>query len=107
MASRVDEEVPELGDCEAVKEFFDVSTEGDVKIKAFLKVYQPPVGVEGREWMRAMDLVVYKVGSDYVCSKMLKCGSKQDILDSLKDENMITTVLKTIPELIDKLSDIK
>lgn len=104
---RVHDEIPDTGDFEAVKEFFDISAEGRVKMKGFMKVYQPPKGVDGREWMRALDIVAYKEGSQYVCSKMLKCGSKQEIIDLLKDESMITTVLRTIPELIDGLSDIR
>lgn len=103
LAHRVEQEVPEIGDFEKVKGRFEYQIQQLGMAKGWLEVYQPPVGIEGREWMRALDLVVYKDGSVYVCRRMLKCGTKQDILDILNDKDIIGTITSAVPVMLSKI----
>lgn len=103
LAHRVRQEVPEMGDFEKVKGRFEFQSQQLGMAKGWLEVYQPPADVEGREWMRALDLVVYKDGSVYVCRRMLKCGTKQDILDILNDEDIVDTITSAVPDMLSKI----
>lgn len=71
-----------------------------------LKIYQPPKGVENRETLRAMDLIAYKEGSEYVAQRMLACGSADEIIKKLKDQNLVSEIKEAIYTLSEKLKDI-
>lgn len=71
-----------------------------------LKIYQPPKGVENRETLRAMDIIAYKDGSEYVTQRMLACGSADEIIKKLKDQNLVSEIKEAIYTLSEKLKDI-
>ena len=91
---------------------WDVPEEGDfkmvyVKIKNpdrsmsvtdwMLRIDQPPEGVEGRERIRCVTLVGYKLPSPYICEKLIEAGTKREILDYLDGEKVIKRILELIP----------
>ena len=71
-----------------------------------LKIYQPPKGVKNRETLRAMDLIAYKEGSDYVTQRMLACGSADEIIKKLNDQNLVSEIKEAVYSLSEKLKDI-
>lgn len=104
---RVVSEVPEFGEFEIVhEEFKNLDTSIEVT-DIMLKVTKPPIGLEGNERERYLELVLYNLPTNpYKNESVVGFGLKKDILAKLDQEELVNTIMRKIPQMARDLNDI-
>ena len=98
--------VPEGGVFEEVRVTFDVPDKRLVADRYWLRVFNPPKGVENWENMRALSFGADKDKSDTNVSVLMAHGTKQDILAKLQETGLIDWLVKEVPDLSYHLEDL-
>lgn len=102
----VAESVPDEGEFEEVRVNFEVHDKNLVADRFWLRVFNPPKGAKNWETKRALSIGADKDKSDTSVSMLLESGSKEDILEKLKDPALIKRLIEEIPDLSYHLEDL-
>lgn len=104
LREKVSAQVPEEGGFKTVYEEFE---NPDTTINlTHLKLKVTPVKVKGCEQVRYLELAAYNFPNPYMAERVIKRGSKQDILDALISKELPADILRRIPKLESDLEDI-
>ena len=104
LSVRAEREVPEYG---RFKEVFEIVPNKNKNLRVLgyaLKIRKPLI--KGDEKLRGLEAVVYDSRSDYMCEKVIAKGTKEDILNVLKDEALANKLEGVFVELSKQLEDI-
>lgn len=96
--------VPEKGDFKTIYAEFE-NPEKTINLSS-LRLKVSPVGLEGREEIRYLELVAFKINCPYMAERVVFRGTKQEILDKLDSEDLPTELLRLIPKLEEDLDDV-
>ena len=104
LREKVPTQVPDEGNFKTVYEEFE---NPDTTINlTHLKLKVTPVKVKGCEQVRYLELAAYNFPNPYMAERVIKCGSKQEILDVLYSDELLSDILRRIPKLEEDLEDI-
>lgn len=106
LIKKVENDVPEEGDFTIVYETFKNPDKNLYATDYMLKVVQPPEGIEGRDKDRVLEFVAYKLPSPIISSKIIEVGTKDVILNKLKDEKLFDRLKELTVILSDSLQDV-
>ena len=104
LSARAEREVPEYGDFKTVYEVIKDDSPNSRVLGYALKIRKP--NLQNSEKLRGLEAVVYDSYSDYQSERVIAKGSKEDILKTLKDEDLAKKLTKAFDELSDNLNDI-
>ena len=102
---RAEREVPPYGDFAPVFEEFKNSNPALDATHFMLKIVKPPKTIEGHETIRNIELTAYKVPTPYKSSVIVETGSKDDIMQKLKNPEFFKEVEEQFTNLSHDLSD--
>ena len=102
---RAEREVPPYGDFAPVYEEFKNTNSAYDATHFMLKIVKPPKNIEGHETLRNIELTAYKIPSPYKASVIIKSGSKDDIMEQLKNPEILKEVEDSFKNLSQDLSD--
>lgn len=102
----VAEYITESGEAEPVRVIFKINDSNLVADRYWLEVRLPPQGIEKRLWERALFFGADKDSCDTFVSMLLEFGTRQDILDNLKDPALIERVIREVPDMSYHLEDL-
>lgn len=106
LLARAEREVPEYGDFKIVYEEFKNPDKSMIATDFMLKITKPPKEIEGHEKQRYLELVAYNVPSPYIAEKIIGHGTKEDILNKLKEEDLCKVIKEKLIKLSRDLEDI-
>ena len=102
---RAEREVPEYGDFAPVYEEFK-NTDTSLKATDFmLKIVKPPSNIKGHEKLRYIELSAYQLPMPYKMSRLIAKGTKEEILQQLKEEDFFETITKNFSEMSRNLGE--
>ena len=102
---RAEREVPEYGDFAPVYEEFK-NTDTSLKATDFmLKIVKPPSNIKGHEKLRYIELSAYQLPMPYKISRLIAKGTKEEILQQLKEEDFFETITKNFSEMSRNLGE--
>lgn len=101
--ARAEREVPEYGDFRSVYEEFP-NTDKTVKATDFMLKINKPL-TKGSEKMRNLVAVAYDIPHPYKTEQTLTHGTKQEILDALRSNDLPKKLEKIYKELAEHLSE--
>ena len=102
----VAEYITESGEAEPVRVIFKINDSNLVADRYWLEVRLPPQGIEKRLWERPLFFGADKDSCDTFVSMLLEFGTRQDILDNLKDPALIERVIREVPDMSYHLEDL-
>ena len=106
IAVRAEREVPEYGDFLPVYEEFK-NTDKSLKASDFmLKIVKTHSSIEGHETLRNLELVAYKLPSPYIAERVLASGTREEIIEALKDPALLSKIQSATESLSKSLDDI-
>lgn len=103
--TRAEREVPPFGDFAPVFEEFK---NPDIALDAthfMLKIVKPPKNIEGHETLRNIELTAYKIPTPYKATVIVEAGSKDDIMQKLKNPEFFKEVEENFKNLSADLND--
>ena len=106
LLARAEREVPEYGEFKIVYEEFKNPDKSLFATDFMLKITKPPKEVEGHEKKRYLELVAYNLPSPYIAEKVIGHGTKEDILNKLKEEDLCSVIKEKLVKLSKDLEDI-
>ena len=106
LLARAEREVPEYGDFKIVYEEFKNPDKSLLATDFMLKITKPPKNVEGHEKKRYLELVAYNLPSPYIAEKVLKYGTKEEILAKLKEDGLTEVIKEKLIRLSKDLEDV-
>lgn len=95
-----DREVPEYGDFRIVSEEIENPDKSLPATNFVLQISKPSKNIENHEKLRDLKAVAYNLPHPYKAEILLATGSKQDVLNALKDEEL----LENLPKIFKKLA---
>lgn len=101
---RAEREVPEYGDFKMVYEEFKNPDKDLVATDFMLKIVKP--NLQGHEKVRNLELVAYKLPLPYKANRIIATGSKEEILEKLKSQDLQTELEQAVKELSKNLEDV-
>ena len=102
---RAEREVPEYGDFAPVYEEFK-NTDTSLKATDFmLKIVKPPSNIKGHEKLRYIELSAYQLPMPFKISRLIAKGTKEEILQQLKEEDFFETITKNFSEMSRNLGE--
>ena len=102
---RAEREVPPYGDFAPVYEEFK-NTDTSLKATDFmLKIVKPPSNIKGHEKLRYIELSAYQLPMPYKMSRLIAKGTKEEILQQLKEEDFFETITKNFSEMSRNLGE--
>ena len=104
LREKVPEQVPEEGDFKPVYEEFE--NQDKIINLTHLKLKVTPVKVKGCEQVRYLELAAFNIPCPYMAERVIKRGSKQEILDALDSDDLPSDIFRLIPKLESDLADI-
>lgn len=102
---RAEREVPEYGDFAPVYEEIKNISQSLCPTDYVLKISKLPKEIKNNETTRVLELVAYKLPAPYKASRAIAYGTKEEILNQLKSEEIFTKVEQTAKDLSEDLSD--
>ena len=102
--ARAEREVPEYGDFKMVYEEFKNPDKNLCATDFMLKVVKP--NLKGYEKVRNLELVAYKLPLPYKADRIIATGSKEEILEKLKSNELQSEIEQAVKELSKCLDDI-
>lgn len=103
---RAEREVPEYGEFAPVYEEFKNTDKELIATDFMLKITKPPKNIENHQTRRYLEVVAYKLPAPYKTSRIIASGTKDEILNALKDETLCEKIDKAARELSDNLYDV-
>lgn len=103
--ARAEREVPEYGDFAPVYENIKNHNKNLCPSEFQLKIESIPKGIENAEITRVLKLVAGKDGSSYSSSRSIAYGTKSEILDLLKSQEILSKIKNAAVKLSEDLSD--
>ena len=71
-----------------------------------LKIVKPHSSIEGHEKLRNLEIVAYKLPSTYIAERLLASGTTEEILEALKDPNLLNKIESATQSLSISLEDV-
>ncbi len=103
LLARAEREVPEYGDFKSVYEEFPNTDKSITATDFMLKINKPLT--KGSEKMRNLIAVAYDIPHPYKTEQTLTHGTKQEILDALRSNDLPKKLEKIYKELAEHLSE--
>ena len=95
--------LPDYGSFSPISEEFKRPSDEFYASDFMIKIFQPPVGVEGRDKKRALELSVYKDSAPYKATRLLVSGSNEDIIKKLNEGELQKEIEGAFRSLSDSL----
>lgn len=106
LLARAEREVPEYGEFRVVWEEFKNPDKTLDATDFLLKITKPPKGLEGNEVERYLEAAALKQGSAYGAESVIGFGTKKDILNKLKEEDLCEKIKEKFIQLSKSLEDV-
>jgi len=106
LLARAEREVPEYGEFRVVWEEFKNPDKSLEATDFLLKITKPPKTLEGSEKERYLEAAALKRGTAYGAESVMGFGSKQDILNKLKEPDLCEKLKEKFIELSKGLEDV-
>ena len=109
LLKRAEREVAEYGEFGKngmIFEQFHNPDKGLIATDFMIKISKPSNAVEGHEKKRYLELVAYNLPSPYIAEKVIGHGSKEDILNALREEGLCEKIKQEFVELSRDLEDV-
>lgn len=103
LLARAEREVPEYGDFKSVYEEFPNTDKSITATDFMLKINKPLT--KGSEKMRNLVAVAYDIPHPYKTEQTIVHGTKKEVLDALKSEDLPSKLEKIYKELADHLAE--
>lgn len=103
LLARAEREVPEYGDFKSVYEQFP-NTDKSIPATHFMLKINKPV-IKGSEKMRSLVAVAYDIPHPYKTERTIAYGTKKEVLDALKSENLTNDLKEFYIELANYLAE--
>ena len=103
LLARAEREVPEYGDFKSVYEEFPNTDKSITATDFMLKINKPLT--KGSEKMRNLVAVAYDMPHPYKTEQTIVHGTKKEVLDALKSEDLPSKLEKIYKELADHLAE--
>lgn len=71
-----------------------------------LKIVKPDKSIQGHETKRNLELVAYKLPSPYIAERLLASGTTEEILEALKDPNLLSKIESATESLSKSLDEV-
>lgn len=102
---RAEREVPEYGDFAPVYEEFK-NTDTSLKATDFmLKIVKPSNNIAGHEKLRYIELTAYQLPTPYKISRLVGRGTKEEILELLKEDSFYEKIAESFSEMSKNLGE--
>jgi len=103
---RAEREVPEYGDFANVYERFENPDRSLCASDFVLRIVKPPKTVDGNEKIRNLELVAYRLPSPYKASTILATGTKEELLNKFKEDDICEKIEESLRLLSKDLEDV-
>ena len=103
---RVEKEIPEWDDFEAIEEGFENPDPRLVVQRFWLEAMQPPKGVKDRAWLRGLKWKASRRGSGGEIEILVKAGKKAELLQTLQEESFVQRLVQETHSLSYNLEDL-
>lgn len=106
LLNRAEREVPEYGEFKVVWEEFKNPDKNLNATDFLIKITKPPKELKGTEKERYLEVAALRRGTPYGAESVIGFGTKEDILNKLKEENLCDLVKEKLIALAKDLENI-
>lgn len=106
LLARAEREVPEYGEFRVVWEEFKNPDKSLDATDFLLKITKPPKEIAGTEKERYLEVAALKRGTPYGAESVIGFGTKEDILNKLKEDGLANKIKEKLISLSKGLEDV-